>query len=268
MPAAAPEAAAAWPRPGRAWGMVVLLFLAGICSVIDRSILNMVVDPVRHSLGIGDAQIALLQGLAFGLFYAFMGVPMGLLADRVSRKRLLMGGILLWSMATIGSGLASSFGHLFIARLLVGLGEAALGPSAISLIADLFPPERRGRPISLYMMGQALAAGLAMAFTGRILSAAAAGSFASWPLLATLPPWRIAFVFAGIIGLLVVLGMTLTREPPRHQVGPAMPTPTPGESARWFWDNRAVLAPLYLGFAICFVAAYGSAAWQPAMLMR
>lgn len=257
-----------WPRPARAWGMVALLFVAGICSIIDRAILNMVVDPVRQSLGIGDAQIGLLQGLAFGLFYAFMGLPMGLLADRISRKRLLMGGILLWSVATIASGLATTFGHLFAARLLVGLGEAALGPSAISLIADLFPADRRGRPISVYMMGQALAAGLAMAFTGRILSAAAAGAFAHWPLLATLPPWRIAFVIAGASGLLVVLAMMTTREPPRRQQGPVLPIPTPGESARWFWSNKAVLAPLYVGFAVCFVAAYGAAAWQPTMLMR
>jgi len=257
-----------WPGAARAWGMVALLFLAGICSVVDRAILNMVVDPVRHSLRIGDAQIGLLQGLAFGLFYACMGLPMGLLADRMSRKRLLMGGILLWSMATIGSGLASSFGHLFAARLLVGLGEAALGPSAISLIADLFPPDRRGRPISLYMMGQALAAGIAMAFTGRILSAAAGGAFAHWPLLATLPPWRIAFIMAGASGLLVVLGMLATREPPRRQQGPVLAAPSLGESAIWFWSNRAVLAPLYFGFAICFIAAYGAAAWQPTMLMR
>jgi hypothetical protein len=94
------------------------------------------------------------------------------------------------------------------------------------------------------MMGQALAAGLAMAFTGRILSAAAAGSFASWPLLATLPPWRIAFVFAGAIGLLVVLGMTLTREPPRHQAGPAQPAPTPGESALVLGQSRGAGAAL------------------------
>lgn len=259
---------APWPAPLRAWAMVVLLFAAGICSIIDRTILNMVVDPVRHALGIEDAQIGLLQGLAFGLFYACMGVPMGLLADRMSRRRLLMGGILLWSMATIGSGLASSFGHLFAARLLVGLGEAALGPSAISLIADLFPPERRGRPISIYMMGQALAAGIAMAFTGRILSAAATGAFAHWPLLASLPPWRIAFVMAGAIGLLVVLGMTFTREPLRRQTSAAPTAPSLAESARWFWDNRGILTPLYFGFAICFIAAYGAAAWQPTMLMR
>ncbi|MCW1401814.1 MFS transporter [Novosphingobium sp. MW5] len=148
-----------WPSPRKAWGFVALLFLAGLFSVIDRAVLNVVVDPVRHDLGIGDQQIGLLQGLAFGLFYAFMGLPMGLLADRKSRRNLVILGIGLWSMATIASGLAQSFGQIFTARLLVGLGEAALSPAAISLIADLFPPARRGRPLSVFMLGQSLANG-------------------------------------------------------------------------------------------------------------
>ncbi|MFD2137757.1 MFS transporter [Novosphingobium resinovorum] len=163
------------PNTRGAWTMVIMLFLAGILSVIDRAALNILVDPVRGTLGISDEQIGLLQGLAFGLFYAFMGIPMGLAADRISRRNLIVAGIGLWSLATIGSGLAQSFGSLFAARLLVGLGEAALGPAAISLIADLFAPARRGRPISVYMMGQGLANGIAISLTSLILAAAGAG---------------------------------------------------------------------------------------------
>jgi MFS family permease len=257
-----------WPRPAAAWWMVALLFVAGICSVIDRAILNMVVDPVSRDLGIGDGSISLLQGLAFGLFYAFMGLPMGLAADRISRRNLLTGGIALWSIATVCSGLAAGFGQLFTARLLVGLGEAALGPCAISLIADLFPADRRGRPISIYMMGQALAQGLGMGFTGLILAKATAGAFATWPLLGSLAPWRVVFVLSGSIGLLVVLAMLSTREPERRGSQGHVVVPSMAESASWFWANKAVLAPLYLGFAVCFIAAYGGAAWQPTMLMR
>lgn len=260
--------AESWPRASTAWWMVALLFLAGICSVIDRAILNMVVDPVRHDLGIGDGAIGLLQGLAFGLFYAFMGMPMGIAADRVSRRNLLTGGIALWSLATIGSGLAAGFGQLFAARLLVGLGEAALGPCAISLISDLFPPDKRGRPISIYMMGQSLAQGLGIAFTGIVLGAAAKGAFATWPVLAGLAPWRTVFVMSGSLGLIVVLGMMTTREPARRGQSPLAAHPGIGESAAWFWRNRSVLGPLYLGFGVCFIAAYGGAAWQPTMLMR
>ena len=100
-----------------------------------------------------DVHIALLQGLAFGIFYATVGLPLGLLADRISRRTLVTIGVLVWSLATIGGGFAASFGALFTSRLLVGLGEAALGPAAVSLIADLFPPDRRGRPLSVFLAG-------------------------------------------------------------------------------------------------------------------
>jgi MFS family permease len=251
--------------------MVALLFLAGIFSVIDRGVLAIVVDPVRQDIGIGDERIALLQGLAFGLFYALMGMPMGLLADRTSRKRLVAAGIALWSVATIGSGLAQGFGSLFAARLMVGLGEAALGPCAISLIADLFPADRRGRPISLYMMGQGLANGLAITLTGLVLTHAAQGAFAGIPLLDALAPWRIAFVLFGAGGIGVAAAIALlTQEPERK--GAAIPASAKGVAGaaelRWLWANRSVTLPLYLGFAICFTAAYGAGAWTPSLLLR
>ena len=269
MTAAAP--ASTWPRAGSAWWMVSLLFLAGIFSVIDRAILNIVVDPIRLDLGISDVQIGLLQGLAFGVFYAFMGLPMGLLADRTSRKRLLIAGISIWSLATIASGYATSFGELFAARLMVGLGEAALGPCAISLIADMFPPEKRGRPISVYMMGQGLANGIAITVTGIIISVAIAGGFAAIPLLSTMTPWRTTFVICGAVGLLVAMGLATTREPRRQNVVGIKPAKAalPGVAeAQFFWRNRSVLLPLYFGFAIIFLVAYGAGAWAPAMLMR
>lgn len=271
LPAASAGRAAEgdWPDRRRAWLFVGLLFLAGVCSVIDRAALNFVVDPVRHDLGIGDEQIGLLQGLAFGLFYAFLGIPMGLAADRVSRRNLVAGGIGLWSLATIASGLAQGFGQLFAARLMVGLGEAALSPAAISLIADLFAPERRGRPISLFMMGQGLASGLAVSITGLILTMAAGGAFAHLPLLGGLAPWRLAFVGFGASGLAITaLLLLLVREPARLGVAPRVQSRPGTAEAAWLWRNRAVMLPLYLGFALCFTAAYGTAAWMPTMLLR
>lgn len=258
------------PNTRGAWTMVIMLFLAGILSVIDRAALNILVDPVRGTLGISDEQIGLLQGLAFGLFYAFMGIPMGLAADRISRRNLIVAGIGLWSLATIGSGLAQSFGSLFAARLLVGLGEAALGPAAISLIADLFAPARRGRPISVYMMGQGLANGIAISLTSLILAAAGAGAFLGFPVLGALVPWRTVFVIFGACGLVIALAMLLlTREPPRQGDAPKAAAQVPGAAeAAYLWRNRAVLLPLYFGFATCFTVAYGGASWAPSMLLR
>ncbi len=260
--------AANWPSPARAWWLIALLFLAGIFSVVDRAVLNIVVDPVRADLAISDQQISLLQGLAFGLFYAFMGIPMGLLADRVSRRNLIAGGIALWSIATIASGLAQTFTGLFIARMLVGLGEAALAPAAISLIADLFAPERRGRPLSVYMMGQGLANGIAITLTALILASAAGGALALLPGLGGLAPWRKAFVLFGAGGMVVAALFLTAREPARQGANPAA-TALPGAAElRFLIANKAVLLPLYFGFALTFTVAYGAAAWTPAMLMR
>lgn len=261
-------------RPSRsaAWWLVTLLFLAGIFSVIDRAILNVVVDPVRQDLGIDDEQIGLLQGLAFGIFYAVMGVPMGMLADRISRKRLVIFGITLWSIATIWSGFATSFGELFTARLMVGLGEATLGPCAISWIADMFAPERRGRPISIYVMGQGLAGGISLSVTGGILTFAAAGGFAGVALLDGMGAWRTTFVICGSLGLLLALALLTTTEPRSRQPVAergALKDSLPGtEEWAYLRRNAGVLLPLYLGFATCFMVAYGAGAWEPAMLMR
>lgn len=257
------------PFARQAWMTVGILFLAGILSVVDRSAINLLVDPLKADLGITDEQIGLLQGLAFGLFYACMGIPMGMAADRFSRRNLIAFGITVWSLATIWSGLAHSFGELFTARLLVGFGEAALSPAAISLIADLFVPARWGRPIAVFMTGQGLANGIAISVTGVILTAVATGAFVGLPLIGGLSAWRLAFLLFGFAGLLVAATLlVLTREPARQNVAIG-PRRAPGaEEARYFWRNRAVLVPLYLAFAVCFTVAYGAGAWAPTMLMR
>jgi MFS family permease len=259
----------AYPSAARAWSFVLVLAIASIVSVIDRAILNIVVDPVRASLGLSDVQIALLQGLAFGLFYAAVGIPLGMTADRISRRRLVAAGMLVWSAATIAGGLAHGFGSFFISRLLIGLGEATLGPAAISLIGDLFPPAKRGRPISIFVMGQAVAFGLSISVAGSILHAAKAGMFQGIPLLSGLEPWRILFIGCGLPGLLVVGLLLLTREPARqtaatsHDIGSQFRA-----CVAYFNSERAIYVPFYLGFALCFMAAYAAGAWTPTMLMR
>lgn len=262
---------ATMPSRGQAWATVALLFVASIFSVIDRTVLNVVVDAVKGDLGMTDVQISVLQGLAFGIFYATMGVWLGFVADRSSRRLLVVGGIGLWSLATIGGGLAGSFGTMFLARLLVGLGEAALAPAAISLIADLFPPGQRGRPIGLYLMGQAVANGISIWISGGLLAAASHGYFAHWPLLASLAPWRVVFVLCGAAGLFVSAGFLLTREPPRGGRGEQAPRALVaqiGTVFRHLGVERVRYFGVYLGFAACFLGAYGAGAWQVAMISR
>lgn len=249
-------------------GVLALFCVASIISVIDRGILTLVVQPVRAELGISDLQISLLQGLSFGLFYAVMGIPLGLLADRVSRKRLLFFGIVVWSVATLYGAEASSFGELLAARLLVGLGEAALAPCAISMISDMFPVERRGRPISVYLLGQAVAPGIGLFLTARVLDAAPRGVFAGLPLVSGLAPWRIVFLICGLIGLVVAALMLVYREPVRRAAAPLRGIDGFAEAFRYLRRNWLVFVPFYVGFAVATMHTYGLAGWNATYLIR
>ncbi len=253
----------------RAWWFVALLCFASLLSVIDRGILNLVVDPLRSELNLNDVQIGLLQGLAFGLIYAIGGVALGAVADRYSRRNLIIFGILIWSTATFAAGLARNFGELFAARVVVGLGEAALAPAAVSLIADLFPADRRGRPMGLYMTGQAIANGIAITLTGIVIAAAAAHRFDGFGLPANFSSWRVTFMLCGASGFLLVLILLTCREAPRAGASSAPTLLAQGrETLLHLIARRRFFVPLYLGFASCFTAAYGAAAWSPAMLGR
>ena len=258
-----------WPSRWQAWLTIGLLFLASIVSVIDRQILSIVTDPVRADLGISDLQISLLQGLAFGMFYATMGVWLGLVADRTNRRNLIIFGIILWSCATLAGGLAANFGQFFVSRMLVGLGEASLSPAAISLIADLFPAGKRGRPIGVFLMGQAVANGVALSISGGILEAAEAGHFLGLPVLGMLDPWRLLFVVCGLGGALVGFAFFLVREPER---GSTVQTSGFAQQAKrsvtYIYANLRQYAGLYLGFAIYFLGAYGAGLWQVVFVSR
>ena len=141
-----------YPAPRAAWGMVALLTVAYLFSYIDRTVLGLLVEPIKADFALSDAQIGLLLGPAFAIFYATMGLPLGWLVDRKSRTRLIAAGVVIWSLATAASGLARSFTQLFLVRMTVGVGEAVLSPAAFSIIGDSFPPERRARPIAAYSM--------------------------------------------------------------------------------------------------------------------
>jgi MFS family permease len=204
----------AYPPPLRAWTLVVLLTLAYVLSYLDRSILGALVQPIKADLGVSDEQMGYLSGIAFGIFYAAVGVPLGWLADRASRTRIVAGGIALWSAATVASGFARGFGQLFAARMMVGVGEAALSPCAMSLIADSFPPEKRGKPVGLYSTALALAVGLSGLIGAYVLSVARDGI--ALPLVGTVKAWQFAFIAVGLPGLFFAFAFLLLPEPARR----------------------------------------------------
>ena len=136
-----------------AWYVVGLLTLANISSFIDRQILSLLVKPIKRDLHLSDTQVSLLMGLSFALFYTFFGVIIGRLADRKSRRNIIMLGITVWSFMTTLCAGVNTYLQFFLVRMGVGVGESTLSPSAYSIIADIFPKNRLATALSVFSMG-------------------------------------------------------------------------------------------------------------------
>jgi MFS family permease len=246
--------------------MIVVFFFTAMLSYTDRFILSLLVDPLRADLKISDTQVSLLQGLAFALVYSFAGLPFGRLADRVSRRAVIIAGVVLWSVATMACGYAHSFAQLFAARVLVGIGEAALAPAAVSMIADSFPPERRGTALSVFIAGMAIGGGAAISIGGSLVGAATLGLFKALPIVGVLPPWRAALVLLGAPGMLIVLLLLTVREPPRrHAAASAVPL---SDALTRLRSSAGALLPLFLAVALLSAADFSFQNWTPALLSR
>lgn len=259
----------AWPRPAYAWYATLVLMLAYTLSYIDRQILSMLVGPIKADLGVSDTQIGLLQGLAFAVFYTLIGIPMGRLADRGDRRRIIAWGVFVWSLATAASGLARSFGQLFAARVAVGVGEAALGPAAYSMIADQFPPGRRGRALGVYSMGVYLGIGLAAIIGGAVIGRLGDQPSITVPLVGELASWHVAFLLVGLPGVLLALWVRTLREPPRHGLTPETRAEIPlSEVMRFVRENLRLFGAHFAGFSMLTLAFNAVAFWMPPYLQR
>ena len=146
-------AAAGRPSSAYAWYTVSLCMVAYILSFVDRQIIALMIVPIQADLQITDTQFSLLIGFAFALFYAIMGLPLARWADVGPRPFIISAGMTVWSIATAMCGLAQTFWQLFLARIGVGVGEAALSPTAYSIITDSFPKSRLGLALGVYSMG-------------------------------------------------------------------------------------------------------------------
>jgi MFS family permease len=269
--AAEPVSNGAYPRPVYAWSVVAILIGAAILSYTDRQVLSLLVDPIRHDLRIGDTQVSLLLGSAFALIYGVAGLPLGYLADRVSRRNLIAAGLLIWSLATMAGSLAQSFGELFASRVFVGLGEAALSPAAIALIGDYFPPSRRGLAVGFFLSGIAMGSGVAIMLGGAVLQAVDAGLFATTPL-AHLAAWRMVLVLVGLPGLAWCVLIFAIEEPIRRASGDLAPAASRASPAnadvgdpRWSW---ATAVAVYLVVAMASLVDNAVGAWAPSLLIR
>lgn len=256
-----------WPPASQARYAVIVLMVAYLFSYVDRQIFSMLVGPIKADLGVTDTELSLLHGLAFALFYTVFGIwPIGTWADKGNRRNIIAGGIFLWSLMTAFCGRMTSFAGLFAARVGVGVGEAALTPTAYSMLADYFPPEKRGRALGLFSMGVYFGIGVAIMVTGALVQYVSSLPPIDLMLIGDVRSWQIPFVLLGPPGILVALWMMTVDEPPRRGITGELP------SFRAVISHLLVNRSFYLNFFFgvsCLTLLFnGIAFWFPAHLMR
>lgn len=237
------------------WLVLVTLLLIYIVNYADRYLITGLIGPIKAEFGIGDAMVGMLMGPAFVFLYVVLGVPFARLADRTSRVQIIAAGCVLWSIATIGTGLAAGPVGLTLARIAVGVGEAAFVAPAYSLLSDYFRPERRGLAFAIL--------GLA-AYIGQI------GGQAGGPAIAAHHDWRMAFYSIGAVGVLLgFAALAVIREPRRGPAGGAAPIDAVpfGQLIRSLIRSPAYLCMMFaFGFGVLSGVSFGY--WGPELFTR
>ena len=247
-----------------AWYVVAVLIVAYTVSFIDRQILTLLVGPIRATLQISDFQISLLHGLAFALFYTTLGIPIGRIVDKRRRTTIMATGIAVWSLMTALCGVARNFTQLFIARIGVGVGEAALSPGAYSMLSDYFPPTELPRALSLYTGAAHVGAGIALIAGGALIALAPPLDL---PVIGHLEAWQTVFLFVGLPGLLVALWVLSLREPPRTGLQKG-DHPTLGAVFGYMRARAGAYGILIIGYSVSGLMWNGAIAWLPTFFIR
>ncbi|MEM7433390.1 MAG: MFS transporter [Pseudomonadota bacterium] len=269
-----------YPRPAYAWYVVVLMMFFYVLSFMDRQIIAVLIDPIKADLALTDVQISLIGGVSFGLFYSIVGIFIGRLADSMNRPFLIAAGVFIWSLTTALCGLASKFWQLLVLRMGVGLGEAALLPSTLSLLADYFPANRRATPTSVFLLGAPIGIGLSFAIGGYLFSVAkeltATDGWADVAFVGGAAAWQLVLIFLGVLGMVMTAAMITVREPrSRALQRAASDTSTPAAEPadlltvrRYARKHRKAIVALYVTMAMISLAAYGQGFWDIAYLIR
>lgn len=237
--------------PSYSWYALALLTAVYVLNFLDRQLIYILFTPIKKEMAFTDLQLALLGTTSFVIFYTLLGIPFGRLADRVSRKNMIGVGLATWSLFSGLTGFADSFWTLFFCRVMVGVGEATLGPAALSLLSDYFPARMRATVNSIYSCGITIGGGLAFFLGG-------------W--IGQEHGWRTAFYLLGFPGLLLAVLVFLLREQPRGRMEATVTTPTTGEWKRLLRSAPFVL--LCLGYAMVGLASNNLGIWVSAFLVR
>ena len=258
-----------WPKPIYAWFFTSILLFAYIISFIDRQMINYLVVPIKEDMGLTDFEISFIQGWGFVLAYVIFSIPFGRIVDKVNRVRVLIGGIVIWSVATAACGFSKNSWQLVLSRSGVGAGEAALTPASWSIISDLFPVERRSFPMSIYLMGPYIGQGLSLLFGAQILRIYNEPVTLFESII--VQPWQIIFLIIAVPGVILGLLMFALKDPVRKEVlisEKEEGTDSIKEVFAYVIKNIGAYMPLLIGSAFIVVLLYGVQSWVPTFLHR
>jgi MFS family permease len=256
-----------FPPPRQAWYTVGVLAVITTFALLDQNILGLLIQQIKTDFQLTDSQAGLLLGPTQAIFYALVAVPLSRYIDRWTRKWILMGGLIVWSLATAASGLAGSFGQLFVARFFVGAGESFNGPTAYSITADCVPREKLPRAISTLQIGSVAGGGLSLLAGGVVIWLVAHWGSPDLPIVGVLRPWQVVLIAVGLPGLLVSLLVLTLKEPPRRNRRLAANKTGLRQTLGYLWLHFAVFGPMFIGLTLGSLDT-GSRQWGAAFFER
>ena len=235
---------------------LALLTITYVFSYMDRQILAILQEDIKADLLLSDTQLGLLSGFAFALFYAVLGIPVAALADRINRLNIIAISLALWSGMTALCGLAQNYTQLLLARIGVGIGEAGSSPPSHSIIADLYPANKRALALSIFSLGTTLGAALGQFLGGN---------------LTYYFDWRVAFLVIGLPGVVLALFVKFAGTEPMRKAEPGAVAddkmPSVWAGFRTIFTNPAAMW-LIAGVTLTSMIGYALTGWTPSYLIR
>lgn len=253
-------------RLGTAWWMVAVLFSLYVFSWLDRLIVAMLVKPMKLAMALSDVQVAMITSTSFAVAYALCGLPLGWAADRFPRRWIIFGGALVWACATFACGLSRSYPQLLAARVMVGVGEAALLPAAYSLIADAFPARLLTRATSTFQMAGKVGSATAFGLGGLAIAFAGRHAGLELPLHGPAQPWQLVMMMVGAPGLLLAFLAFSFPDPGRQRM--QAQGLQAGELQAFIAARWPLLVLMLLGTSALAVCGYSMTNWVPAYIER
>ncbi|MBI1182222.1 MAG: MFS transporter [Alphaproteobacteria bacterium] len=261
----------AYPSPLYAWSVVAILVIACMLSYVNRQVVAIVLEPMKTDLGLTDTMISLLYS-SFAASYALAGLPLARWADTYNRKWLITGGMVVWSVMSVVSGLTRQYLLVFMARIGLGAGEAILTPATNSMAGDLFPRHRIPLALSVFQTGAIMGSAIAFIIGGAALQVMQDLSQHALPLVGRLAPWQLTFVVVGMPGFALSIVLLFLREPIRRNLAgmtaPARKGVPLSEIAAFYRRNWRTLVFHHIGFLAFSLAGFAFVFWTVAFFTR